>query len=116
MAGNFSHGVMHALLSTPIHKILGSPMMTILSLKNQDPQTPPAKQVSSDTSNEVVTDLGKEKEDGNLKELLVRMEKRVKICKNKQVQIDGTLDCLMQYLKNGNDACGAVVKKWMANL
>ena len=91
--------------------------MTTLLLKNQDPQTPPAKQkVSSDTSNEVVTDLGKEKEDGNLKELLVRMEKRVEKMEKWQVQIDGKLDCLMQYLKNGNGACGAVVKKWMANL
>ena len=32
------------------------------------------------------------------------MEKR-------HMQIDGKLDCLMQYLKNGNGACGAAVNK-----
>ena len=85
-----------------------------LSLQNQDPQTPPAKKQkvsSSDTSNEVVIDLGEEKNDGNLKELQIRMEKRMEKMEKRQVQIDGKLDCLMQYLKNGNGACGAAVKK-----
>ena len=88
-------------------------MTILLLLQNRDPQTPPAKKqkVSSDTSDEVVIDLGEEKRDGNLKELLIRMEKRMEKMEKRQVQIDGKLDCLMQYLKNGNGACGAAVKK-----
>ena len=85
-----------------------------MSLQNQDPHTPPAKKQkvsSSDTSDEVMIDLGKEKNDGNLKELLIRMEKRMEKMEKRQVQIDGKLDCLMQYLKNGNGACSAAVKK-----
>ena len=67
--------------------------MTTLSLQNQDPQTPPAKKQkvsSSDTSDEVVIDLGDEKNDGNLKELLIRMEKRMEKMEKRQVQIDGS--------------------------
>ena len=47
-------------------------------LQNQDPQqAPPAKKqkVSSDNDDDVVIDLEEEKRDGNLKELLIRMEK-----------------------------------------
>lgn len=59
----------------------------------------------------MVIDLGEEKRDGNLKELLIRMEKRMEKMEKRQVQTDEKLDCLMQYLKNGNGACGAAVKK-----
>ena len=88
-------------------------MTILLLLQNRDPQTPPAKKqkVSSDTSDEVVIDLGEEKRDGNLKELLIRMEKRMEKMEKWQVQINEKLDCLMQYLKNGNGVCGVAVKK-----
>ena len=99
--------------SADFYNIILYVYMTTLSLQNRDPQTPPAKKQkeSSDTSDEVVIDLGKEKRDGNLKELLIRMEKRMKKMEKRQVQIDGKLDRLKQYLKNGNGACGAAVKK-----
>jgi small-conductance mechanosensitive channel len=73
-------------------------------------QTPPARRqkVLSDSSNEVVIE---EKRDDNLKELLIRMEKRMEKMEKRQVQIDGKLDCLVQYLKNEKGACGAAVKK-----
>lgn len=65
------------------------------------------------TSNDddVVIDLEEENRDCNLKELLIRMEKRMEKMERRQEQIDRKLDSLVMYLKGGNGACAAAVKK-----
>ena len=46
------------------------------TFQNQDPQAPPVKKRKvSDSEDDVVIDLGEEKKDDNLKELLIQMEK-----------------------------------------
>ena len=49
--------------------------------------------------------------DDNLKELLIRMEKRMEKMERRQEQMDKKLDSLAMYLKSGNGACGIAVKK-----
>ena len=55
-----------------------------------------------DDDDDVVIDSEWEKKQGNLKELMIRMEKRMEKMEKmerRQVQIDGKLDALMLYLK-----------------
>ena len=52
-----------------------------------------------DDDDDVVIDSEWEKKQGNLKELMIRMEKRMEKMERRQVQIDGKLDTLVLYLK-----------------
>ena len=52
----------------------------------------------------MVNDLEQEQRNGNLKELLIRMEKRME---RRQEKMDKKLDNLVTYLKGGNGACAA---------
>ena len=52
-----------------------------------------------DDDDDVVIDSEWEKKQGNLKDLMIRMEKRMEKMERRQVQIDGKLDALVFYLK-----------------